>query len=171
MSAPLGVSYDQRRHPKLSIQSLREFKKGNKCWVFPVGSSVNRIMNIDALALLYLISLLFIITFIHYCVLSAMDRNLRVAVVGAGATGLSTALCIQNRIRNCDVTIIADKFSPSTTSDGSAGLWTPFIVPDKQKEIVTQVFSTYVWKIIWKVISLCQLCKLLPRKMQNKIVW
>lgn len=101
-------------------------------------------MNIDALALLYLISFLFIITFIHYCVLSAMDRNLRVAVVGAGATGLSTALCIQNRIRNCDVTIIADKFSPSTTSDGSAGLWTPFIVPDKQKEIVTQVFSTYV---------------------------
>lgn len=81
-----------------------------------------------------------------------MDRNFRVAVVGAGATGLSTALCIQNRIRNCDVTIIADKFSPSTTSDGSAGLWTPFIVPDKQKEIVTQVFSTSVWKIIWKVI-------------------
>ena len=69
-----------------------------------------------------------------------MDRNFRVAVVGAGAVGLSTALCIQDRIRNCDVTIIADQFSPSTTSDGSAGLWTPFLVPDDQKEVVSQVF-------------------------------
>lgn len=77
-----------------------------------------------------------------------MDRNLRVAVVGAGATGLSTALCIQNRIRNCDVTIIADKFSPSTTSDGSAGLWTPFIVPDKQKEIVTR-WALQTYRYLW----------------------
>ena len=69
-----------------------------------------------------------------------MDRNFRVAVVGAGAVGLSTALCIQDRIRNCDVTIIADQFSPSTTSDGSAGLWTPFLVPDDQREVVSQVF-------------------------------
>lgn len=100
-----------------------------------------------------------------------MDRNFRVAVVGAGAIGLSTALHIQDRIRNCDVTIIADKFSPSTTSDGSAGLWTPFIVPDKQKEIIKQVFNTSVWKITGKVTSFCQLCNLLPVKMQNKSVW
>lgn len=86
-----------------------------------------------------------------------MDRNFRVAVVGAGATGLSTALCIQNRIQNCDVTIIADKFSPSTTSDGSAGLWTPFIVPDKQKEIVTQVLA-HMYERLYEKLYLCVSC-------------
>lgn len=64
-------------------------------------------------------------------------KPVRIAVVGAGAVGLSTALCIQDRIRNCDVHIIAEKFSPSTTSDGSAGLWTPFLVPQDQIDIVT----------------------------------
>lgn len=77
-----------------------------------------------------------------------MDRNFRVAVVGAGAIGLSTALHIQDRIRNCDVTIIADKFSPSTTSDGSAGLWTPFIVPDKQKEIINR-WALQTYRYLW----------------------
>lgn len=66
-------------------------------------------------------------------------KPVRIAVVGAGAVGLSTALCIQDRIRNCDVHIIAEKFSPSTTSDGSAGLWTPFLVPQDQIDIVTWV--------------------------------
>ncbi|XP_055999307.1 D-amino-acid oxidase-like isoform X6 [Ostrea edulis] len=65
-------------------------------------------------------------------------KPVRIAVVGAGAVGLSTALCIQDRIRNCDVHIIAEKFSPSTTSDGSAGLWTPFLVPQDQIDIVTR---------------------------------
>ena len=66
-------------------------------------------------------------------------KPVRIAVVGAGAVGLSTALCIQDRIRNCDVHIIAEKFSPSTTSDGSAGLWTPFLVPQDQIDIVMLV--------------------------------
>lgn len=71
---------------------------------------------------------------------------LKIAVVGAGAVGLSTALCIQDRIRNCDVNLIADKFSPSTTSDGSAGLWTPFLVPEDQIEMVTRwSMETYTY--------------------------
>nr|XP_022300252.1 D-aspartate oxidase-like isoform X1 [Crassostrea virginica] len=79
-----------------------------------------------------------------------MDRNFRVAVVGAGAVGLSTALCIQDRIRNCDVTIIADQFSPSTTSDGSAGLWTPFLVPDDQREVVSR-WALKTYHFLWDV--------------------
>ena len=49
----------------------------------------------------------------------------RVAVVGAGAVGLSTAVCIQEQIPNTHVTIVADKFDVSTTSDGAAGLFRP----------------------------------------------
>lgn len=43
----------------------------------------------------------------------------RVAVIGAGANGLASALAMQKR--GFHVTIIAEKFSPRTTSDGAGG--------------------------------------------------
>lgn len=49
----------------------------------------------------------------------------RVAVVGAGVSGLSTAYCILTTVRECDVTIIADKFSPGITSDYAAAIVIP----------------------------------------------
>lgn len=56
---------------------------------------------------------------------------MRVAVIGAGVIGLSTALCIHDRWRSADrplqVEIYADEFSPDTTSDGAAGLWQPYL--------------------------------------------
>ncbi|XP_033126987.1 D-aspartate oxidase-like [Anneissia japonica] len=45
----------------------------------------------------------------------------RVCVVGCGVIGLSTAIVVQQSL-NAHVTIIADKWSPHTTSDGAAGL-------------------------------------------------
>ncbi|XP_071949875.1 D-aspartate oxidase-like [Antedon mediterranea] len=49
----------------------------------------------------------------------------KVCVVGCGIIGLSTAIVIQQQNPNTHVTIIADKLSPDTTSDGAAGLWEP----------------------------------------------
>ena len=49
----------------------------------------------------------------------------RVAVIGAGAVGLSTANLVQRRIPGVDITIIADKFDKDTTSDGAAGIFRP----------------------------------------------
>ncbi|KAK2157770.1 hypothetical protein NP493_1851g00024 [Ridgeia piscesae] len=49
----------------------------------------------------------------------------RVAVIGAGAVGLSTAVLVQRRIPGVDITIIADKFDKDTTSDGAAGIFRP----------------------------------------------
>lgn len=43
----------------------------------------------------------------------------RVAVVGAGVVGLSSATLIQEKFPHIHVTIIAEKFSPGTTSDGA----------------------------------------------------
>lgn len=61
---------------------------------------------------------------------------MRVAVIGAGVIGLSTALCIHDQWRSTDrtlqVEIYADEFSPGTTSDGAAGLWQPYLY-DKGK--------------------------------------
>ena len=49
----------------------------------------------------------------------------KVAVVGAGIIGLSTALNIQKLMPRCSVTIFADKFTSETTSHGAGGLFRP----------------------------------------------
>lgn len=48
-----------------------------------------------------------------------------VGVVGAGIIGLSSAVCILERDPTVKLTVIADKFTPNTTSDGAAGLILP----------------------------------------------
>lgn len=51
-----------------------------------------------------------------------MKQGVRIAVAGAGVIGLSTALCIVEDLPLCSVTLLADRFSPDTTSDGAAGI-------------------------------------------------
>ena len=51
-----------------------------------------------------------------------------VAVVGGGIIGLSSAVCILEKDPRVKVTLIADKFTPNTTSDGAAGLIMPFVL-------------------------------------------
>ncbi|NXU76144.1 OXDD oxidase, partial [Oreotrochilus melanogaster] len=53
----------------------------------------------------------------------------KVAVVGAGVIGLSTALCITETCPSCSLTILSDQFSPNTTSDVAAGMLIPHIYP------------------------------------------
>ena len=50
---------------------------------------------------------------------------LRIAVIGAGVVGLSTAINIQQRLPDVDITIIADKFTTGTTSHGAGGIFLP----------------------------------------------
>lgn len=55
---------------------------------------------------------------------------MRVAVIGAGVIGLSTALCIHERYHPAQplhMKIYADRFTPFTTSDVAAGLWQPYL--------------------------------------------
>ena len=49
-----------------------------------------------------------------------------VAVVGAGVMGLSAAVAIQERMPSVQVTVVADKLSVDTTSDGAGGLFVPY---------------------------------------------
>lgn len=53
----------------------------------------------------------------------------RIAVIGAGLIGLSTAVCISETIPTCSVTIISDEFTPNTTSDVAAGMLIPHTYP------------------------------------------
>lgn len=59
--------------------------------------------------------------------------ELNIAVLGAGVIGLTTAIELQKEFRNAKITILADKFTTETTSDGAAGLFRPgtsFCGPD-----------------------------------------
>lgn len=57
-------------------------------------------------------------------------KRAKVAVVGAGVIGFSTAVCVAESLPNCFVTLIAEKFSPDTTSDGAAGILFAAEFPD-----------------------------------------
>ncbi len=48
--------------------------------------------------------------------------------MGAGCIGLSTACNLQDQLPNVEVTLLADRFSPNTTSDVSAGVIFPYAV-------------------------------------------
>lgn len=62
----------------------------------------------------------------------------KIAVIGCGAIGLTSALEIQKKLGNiAKVTIFADKFSPDTTSDIAAGLWEPYLCGDHTMEEIT----------------------------------
>ncbi|XP_075625907.1 D-amino-acid oxidase isoform X2 [Balearica regulorum gibbericeps] len=56
---------------------------------------------------------------------------MRVAIIGAGVIGLSTALCIHEQyhslVPSLEMEVYADRYTPRTTSDGAAGLWQPYL--------------------------------------------
>nr|XP_023689102.1 D-amino-acid oxidase [Paramormyrops kingsleyae] len=56
---------------------------------------------------------------------------MRVAIIGAGVIGLSTAQSLLERYHSMGasltVEVYADRFTPLTTSDGAAGLWQPYL--------------------------------------------
>lgn len=62
---------------------------------------------------------------------------MRVAIVGAGVIGVTSAFAVKNAFPNFDVKIFADAFSPDTTGDGSAGLWGPFLLGDTPVDNIT----------------------------------
>ncbi|KAE8292142.1 D-amino-acid oxidase [Larimichthys crocea] len=56
---------------------------------------------------------------------------MRVAVIGAGVIGLSTAQSIYEKYHSIvsplTIEVYADRFTPLTTSDGAAGFWQPYL--------------------------------------------
>ncbi|NXN92575.1 OXDD oxidase, partial [Rhinopomastus cyanomelas] len=74
----------------------------------------------------------------------------KVAVVGAGVIGLSTALCIAETCPSCSVTVLSDQFSPNTTSDAAAGMLIPHSCPGTAIHVQKQWFKetfTYLFSI------------------------
>ena len=62
------------------------------------------------------------------CAIMALSKP-RVAVIGAGVIGLSIATHLAEMYgRRLDVTVMADRFTPNTTSDGAGGIFIPYTV-------------------------------------------
>lgn len=62
-------------------------------------------------------------------------KNLKIAVVGAGVVGITTAVELKKLFRNADIDVIADKLDVDTTSFVAAGLFRPgtsFTGPDEE---------------------------------------
>lgn len=66
-------------------------------------------------------------------------QRVKVAVVGAGVVGLSTAVCIAEKLPYCSVNVIAEKFSPDTTSDGAAGILLPTEFPGEMNSYLIHI--------------------------------
>ena len=58
-----------------------------------------------------------------------------VVVVGAGIIGVTTALSILEKDPTIKVIVVADEFTPNTTSDGAAGLIMPYVLQDTPMEL------------------------------------
>ncbi|XP_077497732.1 D-amino-acid oxidase-like [Amblyomma americanum] len=54
--------------------------------------------------------------------------SIRVAVVGAGIIGLTSAVRIAEAVLDVDVTVIAENFTPHTTGDVAGGFFEPYLV-------------------------------------------
>ncbi|XP_028902724.1 D-aspartate oxidase isoform X2 [Ornithorhynchus anatinus] len=71
--------------------------------------------------------------------------TIKIGVVGAGLIGLSTAVCISESIPKCSVAVIADRFTPDTTSDVAAGMLIPHAYPgipiSRQKQWFRETFN------------------------------
>ena len=63
----------------------------------------------------------------------------KVCVVGAGISGVSTAVHIIEQNPTVDVTILSEKFSPDTPADGATGWWAPFLPGDTPEHLVRSV--------------------------------
>ncbi|KAJ3613870.1 hypothetical protein NHX12_020114 [Muraenolepis orangiensis] len=68
-------------------------------------------------------------------------KRVRVVVVGAGVIGFSTAVCVAEALPTCAVTLVADRFSPDTTSDVAAGILFATQFPDIPVERQTRWFK------------------------------
>ncbi|XP_049836783.1 D-aspartate oxidase isoform X3 [Schistocerca gregaria] len=65
----------------------------------------------------------------------------RIAVVGAGVVGVTTAVRAQRRLAGAEVTLLSEQLTPHTTGDGSAGLWEPYLLADTPPALVQSGFS------------------------------
>lgn len=83
------------------------------------------------------------------------ELKMRIAIIGAGIMGITTAFSIKEAIQNSIITVYADEYSPYTTSDVSAGYWEPFCLNDEnsleQKRVLYVLYLHFILVICFEL--------------------
>uniref|UniRef100_A0A8C5ERP5 D-amino-acid oxidase n=1 Tax=Gouania willdenowi TaxID=441366 RepID=A0A8C5ERP5_GOUWI len=78
---------------------------------------------------------------------------MRVAVIGAGVIGLSTAQSIYEQyhsvVHPLTIEVYADRFTPLTTSDGAAGFWQPYLYDNGNTQQTQWNKETFDYLLSW----------------------
>ncbi|KOC59303.1 D-aspartate oxidase [Habropoda laboriosa] len=84
---------------------------------------------------------------------------MRAAVVGAGVIGMTSALAVKNAFPQYQVHVFASEFSPETTGDGSAGLYSPYLTGNTPRGKILQWGRiTHQWlEKLWKAGLACEI--------------
>ncbi|CAL1540321.1 unnamed protein product [Lymnaea stagnalis] len=73
----------------------------------------------------------------------AAKKSAKVVIIGAGVGGLASGICVQQLCPDAEVEIVAELFSPDTTSDGSAGFWLPYAIGSDVERVLKFATQTY----------------------------
>ena len=85
-------------------------------------------------------------------------RKSNILVIGAGVSGLSTALCIKRHVKNVDVTVMSEHFPPENIVSMVAG-GVVFVAPrDGLPPDVMRCVNFKAW--YRKELLLCLLCNI-----------
>lgn len=71
-------------------------------------------------------------------VVTCSSANPTITVVGGGVIGLTSALRLKQSYPESSITVVAEKFSRETTSEGAGGLWKPFALTGTPDELVNR---------------------------------
>ena len=66
--------------------------------------------------------------------------KINIVVIGGGVTGTSTALNLIRKYPEHNITLIAQKLTPQTTSDGAAGHWEPFCMTGTFEDTIKYIY-------------------------------
>jgi len=67
-------------------------------------------------------------------IVASASSHPKIAIIGGGVIGLTSALRLLQRSPEAEVTLICSKLGTETTSAGAAGLWKPYAISGTSPE-------------------------------------
>lgn len=84
---------------------------------------------------------------------TGQSNQLKIAIVGGGIIGVSSALALQQEFPSAEVTIFSEKWSPMTTGDVSAGFIYPYAIGEQTRPCLLKQTLVDTMKFYEKLIK------------------
>jgi L-2-hydroxyglutarate oxidase LhgO len=69
---------------------------------------------------------------------------IKITILGAGAVGLSAAVQLQDKYPDAEITMVAEKFTNDTTSNGAAGIYRPTIYHTSGNDLQKMRYTFFI---------------------------